>query len=130
MPHSRFDNIHRLRLAAALLRKTASEATPGPWEFNCYDSGHSEYEMNCAVIDSEYGDAIVRMDYLGSRRYNEKYAQDDGVSDTYYIATMNPEVGLALAQWLDDAADWMGSPSTSNYDVQALIIASLILKNS
>jgi hypothetical protein len=52
MPYSRSDNINRLRKAAASLRKTASEATPGPWEFSCYDSEHSSQKHHEMTLES------------------------------------------------------------------------------
>lgn len=56
--------------------------------------------------------------------WGDAHRGDDG---TAYIAAMHPGVGLAVADWLDDAAAWMDIPRTVNHDAKAIEIADLIL---
>jgi hypothetical protein len=73
----------KLRLAA-----TADYITPGPW------------------ISLDGGDRLIRDP--GSHPGEPQYVVDEpmnNISNAEYIATVHPGVGLALAEWLDDAAE-------------------------
>jgi len=98
-----------LRTAATRLREAATAATDGPWSWNRWHS--STCPTNCddpacflLLVGSLYG-------MVGSADVDrpevfavERSVQDGGEADAAYIALMHPGVGLALADWLDDAA--------------------------
>lgn len=113
-----------LRRAARLIRKLASEATPGPWE-RPLDVRNKDI-VGAALPDDEeprsWADGIIP-DYM-TRGYLGRYrGQRERVSvvhcatdslgthlrkrngrDLEYVAAMHPGVGLAVAAWLDSAA--------------------------
>ena len=100
----------RFREAAALLRGLVEAATPGPWI-----AEYSKKSGHC-VIDAESQnalDSVVRATHFRD------------VGDAAYIATMHPGVGLALASWLDLAADDHDAGCT--VDDRALWVADAIL---
>lgn len=72
-----------LRETAALIRETAQAATPGPWGFAGTDN---------------FGIAVHR----GEHDTIALYAARD---DARYIASWSPPVALAVADWLEDAAE-------------------------
>lgn len=77
--------VETLREAAKVLRERAEAATPEPWEV----VGGGEYVQGPGIL----------------------VAPDDGgvtTTDADLIATMHPGVALALADWLDKAADGDG----------------------
>lgn len=95
----------RLREAARVLRERAEAATPGPWEM--------------------FRDPIgIHVESGGERGL---------IADAVYIATMHPGVGLALADWLDTAANnaerngWMAGYTEAMRGTSAVRIADLIL---
>jgi hypothetical protein len=81
-----------LREAAEVLRARASKATPGPWRSEHHGVKSADGEI-CRVSST-----------LG------KYEPE--AMNRHYIAAMNPDVGRALADWLDTAgADlWAHGP--------------------
>ena len=81
-----------LRRAAAVLRERAEAATPGPWEGYYDDSSRPFWGVNTYRT----GDQVAMHDLDDC--YEERHGV--GGSDAYYIATMHPGVGLALADWL------------------------------
>ena len=102
-----------LRDAAKVLRDligTPSEESedfiiPGPWSV----SGHYPKFEVVPQLDESY-DTIARTEYE---------------VEAAYIATMHPGVGLALADWLDDAAERRyHTPTPPDY---ALAVARAIL---
>lgn len=91
-----------LRRAAEHLRTLAAEATPGPWalrwtgqDLQVHGPGQ-EYPYSVA----EWGYAVATWEPEASQQRAEC---DTGNAD--YLAAMHPGVGLALADWLDAAAD-------------------------
>lgn len=102
----------RLREAARVLRERAEAATPGPW-YAAKEFGH--------VIFSGTGsddDVAVTEDF-------------DVAADATYIATMNPTVGLTVADLLDRWAAhyepiWQG-PHVPWELAEALKVADAIL---
>ena len=92
-----------LRRAATVLRERAGRATAGPW-------------------------AIT----FGTVRGDEQYpiAPMSRRSDSEFIATMDPIVGLALADWLDRAAwaeDMSGYKPQVPHKDHALTVARAVL---
>lgn len=57
------------------------------------------------------------------RGYHTKWEADQD-----YIASMNPRVGLALADWLEDEAVRMFSPANQAVGRHALIVARAYLE--
>lgn len=103
-----------LRTAAATLRKLAVDATPGPW----HRPLNTRYKATVTgpLPEGERGNWIDGIDpETGQReqctvatvptRSNGKHSRQRGGRDLEYIAAMHPTVGLALANWLDSAAE-------------------------
>lgn len=115
-----------LRRAAALLRKRAGTATPGPWE-RPLDT-RSKSIVGAALPDDEeprtWKDGIIPEEFSKYTGYSNRYSgQRERIviaqcptgsdhsherkrngRDLDYIASMDPRVGLALADWLDREA--------------------------
>lgn len=77
-----------LRRAAALMRERAQAATAGPWSLvpGAANVWHFPEEGAPAVVVKAIGRAV-------------------GMSDAEHIASWHPAVALAVADWLDVAAD-------------------------
>lgn len=75
----------RLREAARVLRERAEAATPGPWMVD-----------GSQVYPTAHGAPLVAA--------TRTHSLSD-TPDAAYIATVDPLVALALADWLDDTAD-------------------------
>ncbi len=86
----------RLRQAATVLRERAEAATPGPWRVGAEGSEGSRVTPNT-------GDKRTDMRFIAN--VNGASQPQDGRNATL-IATMDPLVGAALADWLDRTADW------------------------
>lgn len=114
-----------LRQAAKLMRKRASEATPGPWE-RPLDTRHK----NLVIAALPEGEQGQRMDgtipaewhyfsgptgrYAGQRERVVVVSAEAGMlgfarkrsgRDLEHIAGMHPAVALAVADWLEQVAD-------------------------
>lgn len=111
----------RLREAARVLRERAQAATSGPWEASTSTNPTYVAQVgHLAERDPSYiaacGPASVGGDHAAS-----------------YIATVHPGVGLALADWLDTAANnaerngWMAGYTEAMRGTSAVRIADLIL---
>ena len=76
-----------LREAAALMRKRAEAAMPGPWE-------------QTGVMGSEYNDVVACPGAAS-------IVADTDTSDenAEHIASWHPDVALAVADWLESVAD-------------------------
>lgn len=83
-----------LRAAATRLRALAESATPGPWLVE--DDSWDGWQV-IMPPDGIPGVSIVAG--------NIPQGDDEGECDSHYIAAMNPLVGLALADLLDDVAE-------------------------
>lgn len=104
----------RLRAAAKTLRQRAEAATSGPWKYP-----HRNYP---GVVMSRKGCLWVP----GSKdRHDGGHLNDE--ADGHYIATMGPDMGLALADWLDDVAEGYDIAQYGYWAVHALRHADLIL---
>lgn len=86
--------IDTLRRAAALLRERAGKATDGPWTTQWYEHYVHIYAPNRILSE--------RCPYP----YTD--AEDEHGWDADYMALMHPPVALALADWLDAEADYLG----------------------
>lgn len=106
----------RLRAAAKVLRERAEATTLGPWYVTRDPLG----------VHVENGDGIGRIAMaVGEDRPSRTSA------DAAFIATMDPPVARALADWLDDHASVGESWSRRGgvpyiYDPAALRVADLI----
>lgn len=108
----------RLRDAAKVLRERAGDATPGPWGAVAGAFGDpANGPDHMRVTRKPHTDASSSVAQLG-------YEQQGG-DDAAFIATMHPGVGLALADWLDIAADDHDSGCPT--DCPANRVADLIL---
>lgn len=76
------------------IRERLGKATPGPWEVEAMDAGHSRYEMNVWITEKSAGDVVCDMDGL-ARSHNEKY-DDDGYDDAAFIANAPADVAFLL----------------------------------
>lgn len=103
-----------LRRAAEKLREQASAARD--------ITGASDWFMECRGMHftGEYG----------VRSSGGFVAGDTVEEEAAYIATMRPDVGLALADWLDDCASRFGKPGHREWhgnESSALAVARAIL---
>lgn len=90
-----------LKAAAVLLRQRAQDATPGPWEHT--GSGPGKEHMGCGMVytvgEDVFGGSIAAP--AGDCYPRGDYSPD---GDMAWIATVDPLVGLALADLLDQHA--------------------------
>lgn len=100
-----------LREAATLMRERASTATPGPWFTGRTHTGCVCY--GCGdPLESKAGNQIYKVSVYpegrnadsvwltGPRGHDEPLA----AADSEHVASWNPMVALAVADWLDHAA--------------------------
>jgi len=92
-----------LRSAAQTLRSLAEAATPGPWRQ--HDTHLGQYGYAATVLSGEGNDTDLRA-WLPSMSQEPWDETRNAWPDAAYIAVMGPNVGLALADWLDVAADY------------------------
>jgi hypothetical protein len=89
--------VDELRTAAVLLRQRAEAATPGPWAHTGHGPGHEH--MGCGEVytlgDGVEGGAIAAP--AGDCYPRGGYSPAE---DMAWIATVDPAVGLALADWI------------------------------
>jgi hypothetical protein len=101
-----------LRRAAAKLREHAAATTFGAegWVVDLKDSEVTTNDGGMMIADT--------MELAGGR------------PDASYIALMHPPVALALADWLDDAADRTGIPEYPSYGLpeKAMAVARAVLR--
>jgi hypothetical protein len=90
-----------LRAAAVLLRERAQDATPGPWEHEHTGPGGSFMGVGQVVT---YGDGVEGGDIAGPTGDCYPRGGYSPAEDMAYIATVDPLVGLALADLLDEHA--------------------------
>lgn len=81
-----------LAAAAEKLKRLASDATPGPWEADYFDISQ-HWRIGYDEVTSDEVDCMAYC-YGGSSKGLRR------TEDANYIATMNPAVGLALAEVL------------------------------
>ena len=104
-----------LRQAAEKLRAYANGSTPGPW------SACQEVDGVLAGQWTTVRAGTARIVTVGQTRRHHASEAEINVG---YIATVDPRVGLALADWLDKAAaDWFALSDDLN---EAIAIARLI----
>lgn len=95
-----------LRAAAALLRERAEATDVGAWEWRDYGSTRSAFGL-----------------MVGEKTFAHLYAAE---RDATFIATMDPTVALAVADWLD--AENTACKGDEYYaTVEALAVADAIL---
>ena len=107
-----------LRAAASKLRELAQRATPGPWRL-----GSDRWAA--LVADRKHPDRMVG----GGWEWDDAYggclvAESLMRPDREYFAAMNPLVGLALADLLDEVAE--DEAAHVAHSPSALAIARLI----
>ena len=92
----------RLREAAALIRKRAADATPGPWRPADTHLGRYGY---AATVLSGQGNATDLRAWLPSMSHEPWDETRNVWADATWIALMHPGIGEALATWLEYVAD-------------------------
>jgi hypothetical protein len=103
-----------LKAAAQTLRKLTADATPGPWQRPL----NTRYKATVtgALPEGERGAWLDGIDPTTGEREqctvamvptwsNGRHSRQRGGRDLEYIAAMHPGVGVALADWLDSAAE-------------------------
>lgn len=113
----------RLRAAAARIREVAGAATPGPWR----DSGVDGNRYAALVSDTQPAGRPARGGWDDTQGYGGYLVGESLVpGDRAHIATWNPPVAVAVANWLEEEAGALdlvgGEPVPS-----ALRLANLIL---
>lgn len=124
--------VQRLRDAAKVLRKAASEAVAGPWvaevvesddDPGCYDevqvnagSAATQWEDRVAPSGTPFRIGTKPSSWFSTDRIvaRDTFSDEEDECSTHaanaeYIATVDPLVGLALADWLEATArdmDW------------------------
>lgn len=78
-----------LRQAARRMREQAEAASPGPWHQMCMGS------EGCQVLNDGHLRERKRVSFSGRKEWKADHA------DATYIASMHPDVALALAEWLE-----------------------------
>ena len=101
MPDSPAD---QLTAAAKLLRDAATSAAPAPWSVNQW--GH---------VDTAHDETVAEVWPLD---------QDDPNANATWIALAHPGIGLALAAWLESAAE---DAELIGPDYRALAVARQVL---
>jgi hypothetical protein len=92
-----------LTAAAKRLREAATEATPGPW-FN-HDTHLSQGGHTATVLTSrEDMNEIGLVAWLPTWSHEPWNTKHNAWANSAYVAQVHPGVGLALADWLDEAA--------------------------
>jgi hypothetical protein len=90
-----------LRRAAAQMRHRAEAATPGPWRFTDSEAAYDVWNGGMVVVSAD-GDPIANCE-------DEWYEPDPGepapINDATHIASWHPAVALAVADWLEEAAE-------------------------
>lgn len=115
-----------LRAAATKLRKLADDATPGPWRRPL--NTRYRHHVDAALPEGERGNWIDGVDPTTSEREratvatvpiwsNGRHARPRGGRDLEYIAAMNPGVGSALADWLEEEAHRYEAAVTAAHNV-------------
>jgi hypothetical protein len=120
----------RLREAAKVLRERAEAATPGRWGVGNGDTVATEVEQ-VSRSGFRFEHTIARLDDLD---YDDDYAEPRSndarpEDDALWIATMQPSVGLALADWLDavaQRAEEVASTLAPNSQAREPIVNSLL----
>jgi hypothetical protein len=102
-----------LRKAAETLRERAGNASTGDGPTLSH-----EWFSDLTYMSKRYEVVSVNEGSIIASNLDRRTAE--------IIATMHPGVGLALADWLDDAAAWEGVPRAVNHDIRAHDIARLI----
>ena len=88
----------QLRAAAARLRELANGATPGPWKHMCLGSEGCVVHRDSGTI-RERGPSRGTVARFGWKEWKADHA------DAVFVAGMDPLVALAVADWLDAAAE-------------------------
>lgn len=122
-----------LRAAAVRLRKIAADATPGPWQrplntrYKATVTGPLPEGERGTWIGGNHPDTGEREQCtvaMVPTWSNGKHSRQRGGRDLEYIAAMHPAVGLALAELLDTAAEYVaeGAMACPTHLVRALAV--------
>lgn len=85
--------VTELREAARLIRERANAASPGPWHQMCMGS------EGCSVLNDGRLRDRKHVSFSGRKEWWADHA------DAVHVASWDPEVALAVADWLDAEAD-------------------------
>jgi hypothetical protein len=86
------DPAETMRRAAMLMRERAGAASPGPWHQMCMGSD------GCQVLNDGRLRERKHVSFSGRKEWKADHA------DAEHIASWNPLVALAVADWLDNEA--------------------------
>jgi len=104
-----------IRAAADRLRELAGAVTPGAWTAHLLPPNeHHRHPAHWVKTEYAEGDT-TSLEVIADCPWRQ--------ADADYIAAMDPAVGKALADWLDDAAN---GDDYGEVDPHALAIARLI----
>lgn len=108
-----------LRRAATKLREHAGRTTPGPWEHTDYGPPAGSYK-GCGEVITMHTDRLGgEIAAPSGDCYPRSGYQPQG--DMAYIALMHPPIALALATWLDAAAEVVDSnDECDGFDLDAV----------
>ncbi|WP_405776111.1 hypothetical protein [Streptomyces sp. NBC_01538] len=123
-----------LRAAAAKIRKLSADATPGPWlrplntRYKATVTGPLPEGERGAWIggnDPDTGEREQCTVAMVPTWSNGRHSRQRGGRDLEYIAAMHPAVGLALAELLDTAAEYVAEDAVAHptHLVRALAVA-------
>jgi hypothetical protein len=115
--------VEEIRRAAALMRERAQTALPGPWRsFTKYIAA----PVGGCTCGGPFPDGTAHEPHCGL----EPFAEADPATAAH-VASWHPEVALAVADWLDDAAQSVEHgphfPSTEQRWARPLAVARAYL---
>jgi hypothetical protein len=105
---------NKLHRAAEKVRGLANAATPGPWHHEPGSSGHDNEGKPWPA------------NYVAATNVRPRF-KVHSVADAAYIAAMDPAVGLAIADWLDEDAGTYANVAPDCFPKRPLDVALKIL---
>jgi hypothetical protein len=113
---------NQLTAAAQLLRKTATAAVPGPWVPSIVRSPRAT--VTSGIYSHAHPAGSAASEVAAAGRKGRECGGIANPDNAVYIALMHPDIGLALADWLDSAAE---EATLIGPDSRALAVARQIL---
>lgn len=111
-----------LTAAATLLRKRAIAATQGPWVPSIVRSPRAT--VTSGIYSHAHPAGSAASEVAAAGRKGRECGGVANPDNAEYIALMHPDVGLALAEWLGDAAE---GDEHGEHNPYALAVARQIL---
>ncbi|ACX71171.1 hypothetical protein pZL12.94 [Streptomyces phage ZL12] len=122
-----------LRAAAELLREAAGHATPGPWRTHDTHLGGVGGHTATVLTDRPNLNDTELIAWLPTMSHEPWDEARNVWRNAGWMALMHPGVGLALAAWLESAAERLGDTEASLatlLDPPALAVAQQLLGTS